>query len=385
MIKNISILGSTGSIGTQALEVVEDLGNINIYALSANTRIDLLEQQIRKYKPIVAAVMDTGKAQELRYRIKDTNTRVVAGLEGFVEIASLPQVDMVLTSVVGVVGLIPTLEAIRAKKDIALANKETLVTAGEMIMKEAKKQKVAIIPVDSEHSAIFQCLQQKADACQVKRIILTASGGPFLGKKLNELENVTPEQALKHPNWNMGNKISIDSATLMNKGLEVIEAKWLFNIDIEKIEVLVHPQSIIHSMVEFVDHSILAQLGVPDMKIPIQYALTYPERQASKSKSLNFMENHTLSFSKPDLDTFKCLSLAYYSAKQGGTMPVVLNGANEMAVKLFLKGKIRFLQIAEIIEKVMMRHCIIMEPSLEDILNSDEWARETVLDELSKI
>ncbi|NLY42498.1 MAG: 1-deoxy-D-xylulose-5-phosphate reductoisomerase [Clostridiaceae bacterium] len=383
MIKNISILGSTGSIGTQSLEVIEGLGNIKVWALSANTRIDLLEQQIRKFKPVVAAVMDEEKAQDLKYRIRDTGTRVVAGQEGLVEAATLPQIDMVLTSVVGIAGLVPTLEAIRAKKNIALANKETLVTAGEMIIKEAKEKGVNIIPVDSEHSAIFQCLQQKGAACAVKKLIITASGGPFLGKKINELENVTPEQALRHPKWNMGSKISIDSATLMNKGLEVIEAKWLFDVDIEKIQVLIHPQSIIHSMVEFVDHSILAQLGVPDMKIPIQYALTYPERMPSNSESLDFIKNNTLSFIEPDMDTFICLRLAYEAAVQGGTMPVVLNAANEVAVQLFLERKIRFVQIAEIIEEVMGRHDTLLSPSLEDILYSDSWARETVLNELS--
>jgi 1-deoxy-D-xylulose-5-phosphate reductoisomerase len=378
MVENISILGSTGSIGTQTLEVIDNLQSIRVWGVSTNTRIDLLEEQIRKYRPVVAAVMDEDYAGELKDRVKDTNTRVVAGLDGLIEVSTIAQVEMVVTSVVGVVGLIPTLEAIKSGKHIALANKETLVTAGEIVMNEARMNKVAIIPVDSEHSAIFQCLKQNVEDKFVKKLIITASGGPFLGKKLEELENVTPEQALKHPRWNMGNKISIDSATLMNKGLEVIEAKWLFNIDLDRIQVLIHPQSIIHSMVEYIDHSIIAQLGVPDMKIPIQYAITYPERYYSDTRSLDFIQNNTLTFSQPDFETFKCLRLAYTAAREGGTMPAVLNAANEMAVQLFLEKRIGFVEIPQLIESAMKKHNNIINPSLRDILNSDSWAREVV-------
>jgi 1-deoxy-D-xylulose-5-phosphate reductoisomerase len=378
MVENISILGSTGSIGTQTLEVIDNLQSIRVWGVSTNTRIDLLEEQIRKYRPVVAAVMDEDYAGELKDRVKDTNTRVVAGLDGLIEVSTIAQVEMVVTSVVGVVGLIPTLEAIKSGKHIALANKETLVTAGEIVMNEARMNKVAIIPIDSEHSAIFQCLKQNVEDKFVKKLIITASGGPFLGKKLEELENVTPEQALKHPKWNMGNKISIDSATLMNKGLEVIEAKWLFNIDLDRIQVLIHPQSIIHSMVEYIDHSIIAQLGVPDMKIPIQYAITYPERYYSDTRSLDFIQNNTLTFSQPDFETFKCLRLAYTAAREGGTMPAVLNAANEMAVQLFLEKRIGFVEIPQLIESAMKKHNNIINPSLRDILNSDSWAREVV-------
>lgn len=378
MVENISILGSTGSIGTQTLEVIDNLQSIRVWGVSTNTRIDLLEEQIRKYRPVVAAVMDEDYAGELKDRVKDTNTRVVAGLDGLIEVSTIAQVEMVVTSVVGVVGLIPTLEAIKSGKHIALANKETLVTAGEIVMNEARMNKVAIIPIDSEHSAIFQCLKQNVEDKFVKKLIITASGGPFLGKKLEELENVTPEQALKHPKWNMGNKISIDSATLMNKGLEVIEAKWLFNIDLDRIQVLIHPQSIIHSMVEYIDHSIIAQLGVPDMKIPIQYAITYPERYYSDTRSLDFIQNNTLTFSQPDFETFKCLRLAYTAAREGGTMPAVLNAANEMAVQLFLEKRIGFIEIPQLIESAMKKHNNIINPSLRDILNSDSWAREVV-------
>lgn len=388
MVRNISILGSTGSIGTQTLEVVDHLKNIKICGLSTNTNIHLLEQQIRKYRPRVAAVMDEECAKKLKEQVKDTGTTIVFGMEGLIEVATVAQAEMVVTSVVGIVGLLPTLEAIKVGKHIALANKETLVTAGRLIMREAKKHKINIIPVDSEHSAIFQCLQGNHRVSErngfVKRIILTASGGPFLGKKMEDLKDVTPAQALKHPRWAMGNKISIDSATLINKGLEVIEAKWLFDMEIENIKVIIHPQSIIHSMVEYVDHSIIAQLGVPDMKIPIQYALTYPERVASHSEALNLAKNGELTFKEPDFETFRCLKLAYDAIRIGGTMPVVLNAADEMAVELFLKGKIGFVEIPHCIENAMNRHNNIQDPSLDDILKSDAWAREFVNEELRK-
>lgn len=381
MFQNISILGSTGSIGTQTLEVVDNLGNIRVWGLSTNTKIDLLEKQIRKYKPVVAGVMSERLAGDLRLRVQDTGTKIVSGMEGLIEVATIPQAEMIVTSVVGIVGLLPTLEAIKAYKHIALANKETLVTAGEMVMKLAGQQHVSIIPVDSEHSAIFQCLQANngnKNSQSVYKLILTASGGPFRGKKLEELSSITPEQALKHPKWNMGNKISIDSATLMNKGLEVIEAKWLFGVDLNQIEVVVHPQSIIHSMVEYIDHAVIAQLGVPDMKLPIQYALTYPERYSSNSGRLDFMQNNELTFDKPDLDTFSCLFLAYKAAEKGGTMPVVMNAANEVAVQLFLEQKIAFTDISRMIQGVMENHNNIISPNLEDILKSDSWARDYI-------
>ncbi|MBC7765993.1 MAG: 1-deoxy-D-xylulose-5-phosphate reductoisomerase, partial [Hyphomonadaceae bacterium] len=302
MVQAISILGSTGSIGTQSLDVVDKMGNVKVLGLSTNTRIDLLEQQIRKYKPLLVAVMDGHKAAELKQNIKDLDTKVVTGIDGLTEVATLTDVQMVVTSVVGIVGLVPTLAAIEAGKHIALANKETLVTAGELVMQAALKKGVRILPVDSEHSAIFQCLQGNDNEKQVNKLIITASGGPFRGKKRAALLDITPAQALKHPKWDMGSKISIDSATLMNKGLEVIEAKWLFGMDLDRIQVVVHPESIIHSMVEFVDCSILAQLGLPDMRLPIQYALTYPKRIPSPCEPMDFVKHNALHFEQPDLD-----------------------------------------------------------------------------------
>ncbi|WP_069649573.1 1-deoxy-D-xylulose-5-phosphate reductoisomerase [Caloranaerobacter ferrireducens] len=381
--KNVSILGSTGSIGTQTLEVINELDDFNIVGLSANTNIDLLEKQALKYKPQIVAVYDENRAKLLREKLRIHNIKVVSGMDGLIEVATEKQSDIVLTSVVGMIGLLPTLEAIKSGKIIALANKETLVTAGEIVMAEAKKNNIDIIPVDSEHSAIFQSLKSGAKE-EVSKIILTASGGPFRGKKLNDLKNVSVFDALKHPNWSMGRKISIDSATLMNKGLEVIEAKWLFDVNIENIEVVVHPQSIIHSMVEFIDGSIIAQLGVPDMKIPIQYALTYPARKYSSTKKLKLTEIKELTFEEPDLDTFPCLKFAFEAIKQGGTMPSVLNAANEIAVKLFLEGKIQFLDIPKLIEKAMLKHKIIYKPNLDDIIESDKWAREYIISEYNR-
>ncbi len=382
MVKDISILGSTGSIGTQTLEVVDRLGSIKVWGLSTNSRIDLLEQQIRKYRPVIAAVMDEKSAQELKHRVRDTDTTIVTGQEGLISVSTVPQAQMVVTSVVGIIGLIPTLEAIRAGKHIALANKETLVTAGEIVMAQAKENNVSILPVDSEHSAIFQCLQGNREKKHINKLILTASGGPFLNRKKEELTSVTPSEALKHPKWNMGKKISIDSATLMNKGLEVIEAKWLFDMDVDQIQVVIHPQSIIHSMVEYVDGSIIAQLGLPDMKLPIQYALSYPDRIDSKSETLNLFVHNTLTFMPPDITNFKCLKLAYHALEKGGTMPVVLNAVNELAVELFLQEKIHFSQIAVFIEEVMNNHKNILAPSLDNILEVDNWAREYVRKEL---
>ncbi|QIB26159.1 1-deoxy-D-xylulose-5-phosphate reductoisomerase [Caloranaerobacter azorensis] len=376
--KNISILGSTGSIGTQTLEVINELDSFKIVGLSANKNIDLLEKQALKYKPKIVAVYDESRARILRERLNIYNIKVVSGMDGLIEVATEKEADIVLTSVVGMIGLLPTLEAIKSGKIIALANKETLVTAGEIVMRKAKENNVDIIPVDSEHSAIFQSLKSGKKE-EVAKIILTASGGPFRGKKLKDLEKVSVSDALKHPNWSMGRKISIDSATLMNKGLEVIEAKWLFDVDIENIEVIIHPQSIIHSMVEFIDGSVIAQLGVPDMKVPIQYALTYPKRKYSSIKKLRLTDIKELTFEEPDLNTFPCLKLAFEALKQGGTMPSVLNAANEVAVKLFLDKKIKFLDIPKLIEETMLKHKTIYNPNLDDIIESDKWARESIV------
>lgn len=372
--RTISILGSTGSIGTQTLEVVEVLGDIQVGAISGNHNIKLLEEQARKFRPRLVSVMDEDNAKELKSRLADTNCKVVAGMDGLVEAATLAEADTVVTSVVGNVGLRPTFEAISAGKNIALANKETLVSAGQLVMDLAKKKGISIYPVDSEHSAIFQSLQGNKDN-QIRRILLTASGGPFRGKTLDELKNVTAADALCHPNWSMGKKITIDSATLMNKGLEVMEAKWLFGVDTDQIEVLVHPQSIIHSAVEYEDGAIMAQLGEPDMRVPIQYALTYPKRVANPFPKIDFAKRAQLIFDHPDMDTFRCLALAYKALKIGGTMPTVLNGANEIAVAKFLSGKIGFLDIPALIEKTMEAYTVKENYTLEDLLEADAWAR----------
>lgn len=372
--RTISILGSTGSIGTQTLEVVEVLGDIQVGAISGNHNIKLLEEQARKFRPRLVSVMDEDNAKELKSRLADTNCKVVAGMDGLVEAATLGEADTVVTSVVGNVGLRPTFEAISAGKNIALANKETLVSAGQLVMDLAKKKGISIYPVDSEHSAIFQSLQGNKDN-QIRRILLTASGGPFRGKTLDQLKNVTAADALCHPNWSMGKKITIDSATLMNKGLEVMEAKWLFGVDTDQIEVLVHPQSIIHSAVEYEDGAIMAQLGEPDMRVPIQYALTYPKRVANPFPKIDFAKRAQLTFDHPDMDTFRCLVLAYKALKIGGTMPTVLNGANEIAVAKFLSGKIGFLDIPALIEKTMEAYTVKENYTLEDLLEVDAWAR----------
>ena len=373
--RKISILGSTGSIGTQTLEVVDILENIRVMAITGNSNIRLLEEQARKYQPELVAVMDEKNAEELKNRLSDMNIRVVSGMDGLVEAATYEGVDTVVTSVVGNVGLKPTFEAIRAGKNIALANKETLVSAGQLVMDLAKKHDIKIYPVDSEHSAIFQSLQGN-EGNKIERILLTASGGPFRGKKREELLEVTAADALKHPNWSMGNKITIDSATLMNKGLEVMEAKWLFGVDVDQIEVLVHPQSIVHSAVEYEDGAIVAQLGEPDMRVPIQYALTYPKRVKNPFPRVDFTKRNNLTFDKPDMETFKCLSLAYRALKTGGTLPAVLNGANEVAVARFLKGDIGFLQIPELIEQTMDAYTVKYEYTLEDLLEADAWAKD---------
>lgn len=376
-LKKISILGSTGSIGTQALEVIRGLDNIEVVGLTANTNIDLLEKQIKEFKPKKVAVNDKKNAYILKKRL-NSSIEVLAGIEGLCEIATLQEVNIVLTSVVGNVGLIPTIRAIQAKKDIALANKETLVTAGKLVMAESKKNNVNIYPVDSEHSAIFQCLQGN-DNNKIAKLHLTASGGPFRTKTNDDLKTVTLEAALNHPNWKMGKKITIDSATMMNKGLEVIEAKYLFDVTLDQINVLIHPQSIIHSMVEFEDGAVIAQLGEPDMKIPIQYALTYPYRLKNKFQKINFFERNKLEFEKPDLNKFRCLNLAFEALRIGGDMPAILNSANEAAVSLFLDSKISFLEIPKLIEAAMSAYTVKDDYTLNDLEEADLFAREFVL------
>ena len=377
--KKISILGSTGSIGTQTLDVVrKNRDKFEVVAISANSSINLLLEQIKEFKPKYVAVYNENSAKELKEMIpSDIKIEVLSGMEGLVTISSLDEIDILLTAIVGMIGLVPTLEAIKKGKTIALANKETLVTAGQLVMEEAKKRNVAILPVDSEHSAIFQCLNGEGKK-EIESIILTASGGPFRGKSKNDLINVTKNEALKHPNWSMGRKISIDSSTLMNKGLEVIEAKWLFDVNPDKIDVVVHPQSIIHSMVQFVDSSIIAQMGCPDMKLPIQYALTYPERLLNDFERLDFSKLSSLTFEKPDVNTFPCLKLAYDSLNMGGTYSAVLNAANEVLVNEFLEDKIKFYDIPYYIEKTLDAHNSIEKPTLEEILYTDNWSREFV-------
>lgn len=378
-IHNITIIGSTGSIGTQTLEVADSCKNIRVWGLSSNSNIDLLEKQIRKYKPKVACVVNEEKARELKVKVADTDVKIIGGKEGLSEVTTVPEADTVVTAVVGISGLIPTIDAIKEKKNIALANKETLVTGGHIVTKLCDEYGVKILPVDSEHSAIFQSLQgnEKQD---VKRIILTASGGAFVGKTKKDLENVTVEQALKHPNWDMGAKVTIDSSTLVNKGLEVIEAKWLFGVSAEDIKVLIHRQSIVHSMVEYKDNGIIAQLGYPDMKLPIQYAIEFPKRLPMYGNELDFTKYNTLTFEEPDTDTFYALKLAYDAAKKGGTMATVFNSADEAAVELFLKKKIGYLDISEVIAAAMSYIKNIENPSVEEIFEADKEARRYVYD-----
>lgn len=373
----VSILGSTGSIGTQALEVVEDLKgirDIEVVAVSGNSNVSLLEEQIRKFKPKYAAVFDKERADELKVKVSDTKCRVLSGEEGLCYIAAETDSDMVLSSIVGFAGLVPTMRAIEAGKDIALANKETLVTAGKLFTDAVEKNKVRLLPVDSEHCAIFQSLHSGSHS-EVRKILLTASGGPFFGKSQKELAEVKKEQALKHPNWSMGAKITIDSATLMNKGLEVLEASHLFNVNIDDIEVVVQRESIIHSMVEFCDKSVIAQLSVPSMKHPIQYAFTYPERLPSPDASVDFSALASLHFASPDEETFRCLALAKAAGKQGGTMPTVMNAANEVAVAKFLRDEICFLEIADTVERAMSEAVNIKNPTLEDIIAANDETR----------
>lgn len=374
--KSMVILGSTGSIGTQALDVAR-LRNFTVRALISNSNIDLLEEQIREFKPEIAAVADESRAAELRTKVADTSTRVLGGEEGICAAAQL-NADKVLNSIVGIAGLKPTLAAIEAGNDIALANKETLVAGGELVTSRAKEKGVSILPVDSEHSAIFQSLQGSPGKKSVKRLILTASGGPFFGRTRADLEGVTVEQALKHPNWSMGAKITIDSATMMNKGLELIEAAWLFDMPADKIDILVHRQSVVHSLVEYVDNSVIAQLGAPDMRVPIQYALTYPERYESSAKQLRLEEWKTLTFEQPDYDTFSCINLCRQAITKGGVYPAAANGANEAANKLFREGKIKFLDIADAVSGVLDSTEFSPCDSLENILLADSRAREKV-------
>ncbi len=378
MVKNLSILGSTGSIGTQTLDVARALG-IRIISLTAGKNIGLLEEQVREFNPECVAVADEDAARSLRISIADTSCKVLSGKEGIIQAASCEKSDTVMSSLVGMAGIEPTLAAIDSGKNIALANKETLVCAGEEVLRRAKEKSVKIIPVDSEHSAIFQCLHGSVNAeRELSRIILTASGGPFFGKKAHELESVSVEDALRHPNWSMGAKITVDSATLMNKGLEFIEAMWLFGARPDQIEIVVHRESIIHSMAEFCDGSVIAQLGTPDMRTPISLAMTYPERMDFGGKRIDFTSLSNLSFAKPDTETFKCLSLALRAAEIGGTAGAILNGANEAAVDLFLKSKIRFLEIAELIEHAFASFKVCQNPSLDEILASANEAFDMV-------
>ena len=374
--KTIAILGSTGSIGTQTLEVVRENGDITVAALSAGSNITLLEQQVREFSPRLVAVWNPEKAVELKTRLADMKVKVVSGMEGLLELAVLEEVEILVTAIVGMIGIRPTMAAIEAGKDIALANKETLVTAGHLIMPLAKEKGVRILPVDSEHSAIFQAIQGSGRK-EIYKLLITASGGPFRGRKREELEHVQVEDALKHPNWAMGRKITIDSATLVNKGLEVMEARWLFDVDLDHIQVVVQPKSIIHSMVEFVDGAVLAQMGTPDMKLPIQYALYYPERRYLPGERLDFSALKEITFDNPDMDTFKGLPLAMQASRLGGSMPTVFNAANERAVAMFLNKQIGFLDIYRIIEESMERHEIIQNPVLEQILETEaktyEW------------
>lgn len=374
MVKGLSILGSTGSIGVQALQVCENL-SIEVVSLIANSNVKLIAEQIQRFHPKVAALYDEKAAEELKTLIGKTDTRILKGLDGVLEAVAHPDADTVLTSVVGIAGLLPTMTAIEAGKHIALSNKETLVTAGALVKEAVTKKGVSLLPVDSEHSAIFQSLAGNRHQ-DLSKIILTASGGPFRGYSKDRLKHVTLEQALNHPNWSMGNKITIDSATMMNKGLEVIEAMWLFDVPAGDIEVVVHPESIIHSMVAYRDGSIIAQLGAPDMRIPIQLSLTWPERCENPYKRVDFSTLSRLTFEKPDMETFRALKLAYEAAKVGGTLPCAMNAANEVAVELFLRGRISFVQIIELIERVMDRHIVNSQPVLNDIIDTDRTSRE---------
>lgn len=375
--KKIAILGSTGSIGTQTLEIVRNNPDLKVVAMAAGSNVELMEAQIREFHPEKAAMWSEKAAADLALRVSDMNVSIVSGMEGLLEISTMEALEVLVTAIVGMIGIRPTIAAIEHGKTIALANKETLVTAGHLIMPLAKQHGVSILPVDSEHSAIFQSMQGE-NRERVSKIILTASGGPFRGKKKEELAGMTIEDALKHPNWSMGKKVTIDSASLVNKGLEVMEARWLFDIPLEKIQVVVHPQSIIHSAVEYVDGGIMAQLGMPDMKLPIQYALFYPDRRAMAGKRVDFFVTKQLTFEQPDTETFRGLQLAYEAAKTGGSLPTVFNAANEKAVALFIQRKIGFLQIPELIERSMGHHKVIENPSVEEILQAEAETYEYI-------
>lgn len=380
--KKIGILGSTGSIGTQTLEIVRSNPDLQVIALAAGSNVSLMEQQVREFHPMLAVMGSEEAATDLKNRIADTDTRVSAGMEGMLELAILPQMEVLVTAIVGMIGIRPTIAAIKAGKTIALANKETLVTAGHIIMPLAKEKGVSILPVDSEHSAIFQSMHGE-NRERVSKILLTASGGPFRGKRTEELQDITVEDALKHPNWSMGRKITVDSATLVNKGLEVMEAKWLFDVEPEQIQVVVHPQSIIHSMVEYVDGGIMAQLGMPDMKLPIQYALFYPDRRPMDGRRVDFFALKSISFEEPDVKTFRGLQLAYDAIAAGGSMPTVFNAANEKAVGLFLDKKIHFLAIYDLIQGAMEQHKVIANPTVDEILEAEAQAHAYISGKLS--
>ena len=380
--KKIAILGSTGSIGTQTLDIVREQGDIQVVAMAAGSNISLLEAQMREFRPSIVSVWDEKKAKELRTNTKDLGIKIVSGMEGLLEVSVIPESEILVTAIVGMLGIRPTIAAIKAGKKIALANKETLVTAGHIIIPLAKEYKVPILPVDSEHSAIFQSLQGAGDN-KISRILLTASGGPFRGRKADELKNIQVEDALKHPNWSMGRKITIDSSTLVNKGLEVMEAKWLFDVTLDQIQVVVHPQSVIHSAVEYQDGAVIAQLGTPDMRLPIQYALYYPERRNLSGRRLDLFEIADLTFEKPDTDTFRGLALAYRAMEKGGNIPTVYNAANEKAVSLFLDRKISYPEITELIEACMENAEFVDHPDVDEILGTEAAAYEFIEKKMS--
>ena len=379
--KKIAILGSTGSIGTQTLEVVRNNGDIEVLGISAGSNIEKLEQQAREFHPRLIAVWDEERARDLRERVADLDVKVVSGMDGLLELSAMPETEILVTAIVGMIGVRPTIEAIKAGKDIALANKETMVTAGHLITRLAKEYQVRILPVDSEHSAIFQALHGE-DRKTVSRLLITASGGPFRGRKREELEHVTVEETLRHPNWVMGPKITVDSATMVNKGLEVMEARWLFDVPVDRIDVVVQPKSIIHSMVEFNDGAVIAQLGTPDMKLPIQYALYYPERRYLPGERLDFRKLTGIAFDVPDNETFLGLPMAIEASRAGGTMPTVFNAANEAAVRKFLDRKAGFLDIYRMIRYAMDRHKVIPEPTLEQILDTEKEVYELLQDSI---
>ena len=381
--KNIAILGSTGSIGTQTLDVARKNEDIRVVAVSAGKSVEKLEEQIREFHPLLAAVWDEKAAQDLKTRIADTDTKVVSGMEGLLELASMPESEILVTAIVGMIGIRPTMEGIRAGKDIALANKETLVTAGHIIMPLAKEKGVKILPVDSEHSAIFQCLQGAGEN-RIHKILLTASGGPFRGRSREQLAGVQPEDALKHPNWSMGRKITIDSSTMVNKGQEVMEAHWLFDVDMDQVQVVIQPASVIHSMIEYEDGAVIAQLGTPDMKLPIQYALYYPERRFLPGDRLDFTKLKEITFDEPDMETFRGLKLAYEAGKAGGSLPTVFNAANELAVSLFLEKKIPYLAITDLIQGAMENHKRKAAPNVDQILAAEQEAYDFIRETLRK-